>query len=461
MGFDNEIVRDDVLSNLRDDIYEATADAIVVTITDTSSLSFSRRLSANLQRSMMMLRGSSSRLLQQTFSFPTIGTYNNGVEHKVRESAQCTSDFVESSHCLVISSQVTLNALSSSSSSDLTKEQINNAIYDSMKVSMVDDTFRDTVNIFEVKEVKYYSNGSYVPLTPGNGDGDIGVAGGSIAGITIGSVLFLVLLALFVGRSRNRSDESVHSGDLDDDYVDNGDKASEVMVNSVTSSKSKNRSGLQFDPTSGGVIGSSARSYASSSYKSVNSSYKSATSGYSADNPDFMSKLDAAVNAGDWAAVADIANDLSQADEVSTMSSYHSRRSGDVFFDASDRKDLSVTDTKRAAKIDKLILEGDWSAVGKTAELFAEDSENEQQDNKKSAPEGLKRRTLLDFISGPWNSLAAGKAINGKYKNLLTCYFLCHKIISHFVLIRLYITQKRIQKSHSPILLKTLHHRPI
>ncbi len=83
--------------------------------------------------------------------------------------------------------------------------------------------------------MKYMNDGGYddsAPRSDGS-DIDVGIGGGPIAGITIGSVLFLVLLAFFVGRSRARSedDESVNEDEHaseSNEIISSGESGSEV-----------------------------------------------------------------------------------------------------------------------------------------------------------------------------------------------------------------------------------------
>ncbi len=465
MGFDNELVHNNVLNDQRPDIMEATSQAIVTTLNSTFRL---------VQKTRVLLRGSGEEAKEpirrkwqnyirylQSLGFRD--DENNGVTFPVKIDESCTDAFTESTNCIIVVSEVTLE-----SATKITKEDVNQAVYKSMRDSMIDDSFRNEINFIEVKEVKYLYDGPYVPINPREPLGTIGVGGGSIAGITIGSVLFLLLLAFFVGRARARSeDESVNSGSLDSDsdlYQDdeegqqqqrslgfddldaeivnpaNADMNKEDMVTPISrnlpvideveggNEETLKETGLQFDTTSGQVLGSVSAS-AAMSY--VSSGCNSASSGYSADNPEsptriirkgdaLVDQLDAAVQAGDWAAVAAIAGDLSQADDISTMSSFHSR-AGDISYDPSERDNLSEKDTKRAKEIDRLIAEGDWNAVGATAADFEADAsstgskeENGQQKSKTPPQEGTKRRSILDFITGPWNSTAAEKAIAGK-----------------------------------------------
>ncbi len=398
-----------------------------------------------------------TRDLQQQQKLAFSSDDGNGVEHLYHQEAECTSDFTQSSDCLVIVSEVSL--LSSSNNVKIDKELVSKVIYGIMKFTIDNESFRKIIGIDDIVEIQYLNDGNQPPINdPTRGfEPQVGVGGGSIAGITIGSVIALLCLAFFVGRARARSeDRSIQQDELsDDDYLNPDEDAvsdddvergidDPALMSTTEDVKSRSRqlplgqenvnaedqsdtnedqsltqTGLQFDPATGEVTGSAAMSYASS--------YKSIGSGYSADDPEtpgkgtmmdngdmLVDQLDEAVHAGDWAAVAAIAGDLSQADDISTMSSLHSR-AGDISYDPSERSNLAPPDAKRAAQIDKLIAEGDWNAVGATAAAFesevSEDSPEKRSLPPQEQPTAKRGKSLLDFISGPWQSKSASEAI--------------------------------------------------
>ena len=467
MGFDDASVKLGVLDDdddKVDTIMTSTTNAIVKVLSSSPSIGVVQRVRV---LNVSLLRGGTGAGTIGTID--TIGTASsnsqqkrqlqdlnvstqldtNGVDHKAKLDALCTSAFTIATDCIIVVSEVSLQ---SSTTTAIDIDIVNQSVYNSIEASMSDDTFVQEVGEANVKEVKYLNDGGEVSIDP---RGEIGVGGGSIAGITIGSVLFVLLIAILVGRTRARSEdenlevESIDSDDDSDLYENPDDDLSTEPVGGGDVDEKGNEktrqlpmieehddgstslmkdTGVQLDTTSGQVVGSTAISYVSSSVNSI-------SSGYSADNPEsptrgaavgkgdeLVDQLDAAVHAGDWAAVAAIAGDLSHADDISTVSSFHSR-AGDISYDPSERDNLSSKDAKRAAQIDQLITEGDWNAVGATAAAFQSEggsvSSHSVPDNEKasSPSQGPKRRGLRDFIVGPWNSKAADKAIESDEVN--------------------------------------------
>ncbi len=179
---------------------------------------------------------------------------------------------------------------------------------------------------------------------------------------------------------------------------------------------SRSRSG------SGSEHGSSSGSGSSSSGNS--SSVLSDSQGSTdADAEALIGRLDNAVSNGDWAAVAAIAGDLSTADEASTYSSVPSRYSS---HGSKVREKLSYEDKERAETIDRLVSIGDWNAVGATAAAFDSDSSmsgtersnmvgldqaNGSESFGSGGNQGEQKKSILDFIAGPWQSKAASKVM--------------------------------------------------
>jgi len=508
MGFDDKKVHDDVLKEARMDIMDSAADTIrkvvyqrSVFFVDGGARARGRKAKANaiegvggrryLRQGQNKEKGNEKMkqiiddghdetpdfvIVDYQVEVEEVSGRNlqkvvlntDGVEHTSFFDFPCTDAFEISTDCIAVHSQVKLQ-----SSSNIPAPDVKQSVLYSVQSSMDEDVFHELMDEEEVKEVVFMNVG----LDPQGPENPIGVGGGSIAGITIGSVLFLVILAFFVGRARARSpddeEESVDEDDLESESVFEGSDSSSssssgnpakdddderiqyIMTTGDEKKKSRDlpaidedqrsdtgimkNHGLQFDPASGQVVGSAARSYASSSYASANSN-----SGYSADDPDttapkdlqngdeLVDQLDAAVHAGDWAAVAAIAGDLSQADDISTMSSYYSR-AGDISYDPSDRESLAPEDAERAEKIDKLIAEGDWSAVGATAAAFESEtgshSGSEKSGKKRSIPplppskddtKKQRGKNIMDFIGGPWQSTAASKAVEQEEQNIVS-----------------------------------------
>jgi len=119
---------------------------------------------------------------------------DGGIYHKAKIDRACTDDFEESTDCILINSEVTMQ-----SSSRIPLSAVQNSIIYSVQSSMDEDVFETLMGKDDVKEVVFMYLGEPQP------DNDIGAGGGpivgiTIAGIVIGSVLFLALLAFFVVR---------------------------------------------------------------------------------------------------------------------------------------------------------------------------------------------------------------------------------------------------------------------
>ena len=439
MGFDDPQVHSDVLDNSRTDIMDSTSNAIVNVLNSSERRSIIRLLRGSSSSSDKVSEDLSSSSIVETLNMErhileklTISTENNnGVEHKFYKDQECDESFTKSEKCIIVVSEVTLE-----SKIEQSQQTVNESVLTSIKSSMSDDSFRNEVNEDEVKEVKYINDGYNVLLpVPGGIDG---VGGGSIAAITIGSVLFLVAIAFFVRRGRAGAENYVKANDdfdSDDSDMENSDSEDlekmdankfepDIVVSKdlpmageheVESEILMTGSGLQMDLETGQPVGTNN---ASMGYTS--SSFRSGSSGYSADNSDsliktmdegqLVSRLDHAVHAGDWETVANIAADLSEADNLSEMSSRYSS-AGDISYDPSERDStLSSLDAKRAKQIDEFIQKGDWKAVGDTAVAFASlgssiaSGSPELKKPSVVVNNSYKRKTLLDFIAGPWNS---------------------------------------------------------
>ena len=172
------------------------------------------------------------------FKWSCLENNSNGVEHKFYQDNECDTTFTQSTKCIIIVSEVTLQSKTQQS-----KQSVNNSVYSSIKSSMNDNnTFQSSMGMDEVKEVLYINDGNNVPLnTPRQSPVIDGVGGGSIAGITIGSVLFLVILAFFVGRGRAGAENDVESSnemgsDDSDLYLDDDKNSDSIMLDNSKSS---------------------------------------------------------------------------------------------------------------------------------------------------------------------------------------------------------------------------------
>jgi len=441
MGFDDANVHQGVIDGNRKDILSNTRTAIQTVLQESRISRRYLRRGRNGRDDSSIISGISDSDIRRALGL-SLAQADGSIQNKVTQNTACPSDFTLSTDCILIATEVTVTAAGDDFFSS--KAEIESKVRTPIKESMDNKSFKDKIENVEVKEVKYLLDG---PPPPVPNENPIGVGGGSIAGITIGSVLLLVAIAFFVGRvrakTRDRDNEISEENELasvSDFYVDedeegsltdvdadenNKNELSAIEENEVSQTKSR---GMQFDTVTGAAVGSVAMSYASAS------SFNSDTSGYSADDPEsqakaieegdvLVDKLDAAVHAGDWAAVAAIAGDLSQADDISTMSSFYSK-TGDVSYDPSERDNLKPGDAKRAAKIDKLIADGDWNAVGATAAAFSSEASSSSSGSSESRKSGSSkdnatdtRRSLLNFIQGPWQSKAAAEAVNNEDEN--------------------------------------------
>lgn len=122
----------------------------------------------------------------------------------------------------------------------------------------------------------------------------------------------------------------------------------------------------------------------------------------------FMQHLDAAIADGDWAAVATLAGEISDSDN-SPGSGTSSNR------DVTPVNGENLSEEERVETINKLVVEGDWIAVGATANAF--ETEPEDKKSFESPPRSNKRKNLLDFITMPWSNSKDGKKNEGESSN--------------------------------------------
>jgi len=350
----------------------------------------------------------------------------NGAEsifHRRVIDDECPIDLQPSAEkCVRVVTQVLVFA----NSDRYDETAVGNIVRDPIKTSMETNLFLDTYGKEEVVAVKYLGDGSVLlgdeldPLV--NNEGFLNTNG--IAGVAVGSILLVAVVALFaITRSRADDDrdddipevessDASYNSDLDPEMdMPSDGKRSLPLIDETNSFEATDVArAAQFDPETGGVIpaigGAPSEGASSSNY--------SDSSDQEADL--LIGRLDAAVSSGDWAAVAAIAGDLSTADEASTMSSVQSSKFSDAA--SRERDGLSKADAKRAATIDQLINEGDWNAVGATAAAFDSDNSTSSGGSALAAnvaphtsPVQHKKKSILDFIAGPWQSSAASKAI--------------------------------------------------
>lgn len=339
------------------------------------------------------------------------------IYHKrVIDEDSCPNSFTESVSCVRVVTEVIVHANPNTHD----QESVGTSVRTPIKNSMSNDLFLRSTEEKELKEIIYLGDGLILAGDTddvlGNDRGNLG--DGGVAGIAVGSIFLVAGIALFAfTRSRAEDDRSVgpfvesnddsSASELDPEItvpvIEN--KSLPILEESKSFEEVNVSRSAQLDTETGAVIpavtsGQSDRSANSSNYSDSDK-----------EGEILISRLDAAVSAGDWAAVAAIAADLSTADEASTMSSVNTGKLSNSF----DRKGLSKEDAKRAAKLDELIAEGDWNAVGMTAAAFdsASSTSGSEQSKDKNAEvsKSAKKKSLIDFIAGPWQSSAASRAM--------------------------------------------------
>jgi hypothetical protein len=309
------------------------------------------------------------------------------IHHKhVADENACPESFLESTSCVRVVTQVIVYA-----NPDYHDDvSVNVKVQSSIQNSMIGNLFLDSMERKEIKEVMYVSAGSV--LEDGTDDNELGnnrsvLTEGGVAGIAVGALFLAAIIGLFLfSRSRSEDDRSINSRDgpsSDDSYGLQADEDAEIGISTAVKGRGDDRSlgimhkdnvdtvngdkvegisrATQLDTVTGAVIPAAANSRSSASVSA--SIMSSRYSDSEKEDGIWIGRLDAAVSAGDWAAVAAIAGDVSTADEPSTVSSINTHKL-DI---SSDRESMSDADTTRTGKIDKFIVEGDWNAAGATA----------------------------------------------------------------------------------------------
>jgi hypothetical protein len=328
---------------------------------------------------------------------------------KLFNQEPCPEEFSESDACVIVVSEVSVFA----NPELFTPSEVEQFVELQMKTSMSDGVFLQTMSTSDTKEIQYVGLGDLTQesgLDRSTSTRGIAIGSGEIAGVTSAAVFVAALIAMFaVGRRRSQDDRV----EFDDEF--DGD---DLVPLSPRKDRNFDAAAVQMDLETGNVI-------LVSSSDSIKSGSGSSSSEEEVDSVEreaelLIKKLDRAVTAGDWAAVAAIAGDLSTNDDVS--STYSSLNSESA---KTPKSSVSKADTKRAEKIDNLIKSGDWNAVGRTAEAFiSEDSSSASSfvSGDEAASETVnekvvvkeKKKSLIDFIAGPWQSAAAERELEGK-----------------------------------------------
>ncbi len=133
------------------------------------------------------------------------------VDHKTIIRSSCTPDFVESTDCILVVSEIRFPHEEGS------KEDINNNVLITIRSSMDDSSFRDRVAKEEVKEIKYVQDGGEPQLPEPQ---TRGIGGGVYAGIGVGAAVVLCapFVAMFARSSRNRENNE-EDDDSEEDLI--------------------------------------------------------------------------------------------------------------------------------------------------------------------------------------------------------------------------------------------------
>lgn len=395
MGFNDTAIGARTLDDAEGDVY--IMDDIRMTLYKV--LSLSDITTSNRLRKLIKFMGEEPQM--------------DSMRHKnVIDEEECPESFSKSASCVRVVTQIIVLANADVYDDDTVKSRV----LDPVREAMLTDLFVDSTEVEQIQEVEYLGEGVLIPgdFVPTSDGSRSALNEGGIAGLAVGSVFF-VAAAFLIGFSRSRAHddrEDESPGDSSDasytselDPIQFGKRDVPLIEGSDTFEATDVSRSAQFDLETGGVVPPIVSE----------DDDDGSSSNYSDSDKEgelLIGRLDAAVTAGDWAAVAAIAGDLSTADEASTFSSHSPK-----FHDALSREGLSPEDAKRAATIDKLISEGDWNAVGATAAAFDSDgstttgSELSRDNKSKNISGDSKKKSILDFIAGPWQSSAASKAI--------------------------------------------------
>lgn len=358
------------------------------------------------------------------------GQGDNAVFHKsLTDEDACPESFTESVSCVRVVTEVIVYANAETYSTT----QVQNSVRDSIKESMdgTPSLFVEFMDMKALREVKYVGGGSVVgdPLDLTDNDRNPILSSGGVAGIAVGAIFLIAAIALFaVTRSRADDDREEPPEVQSSDESYNSDLDPEIEVPTGGTKGLAIAEGTEKDPLMDPLDTTHAHQIDIETGAAIipvvmsggddDSDGSSKYSGSDEESDILIGRLDAAVSAGDWAAVAAIAGDLSTADEASSMSSVNTSK----YSNTTERDGLDAANKKRAATIDQLIAEGDWNAVGATAAAFDDGSSSGASSSTKSeknseissknisSSDGTKK-SIIDFIAGPWQSSAASKAM--------------------------------------------------
>jgi hypothetical protein len=238
---------------------------------------------------------------------------------KLFDEDPCPDEFSDSDACVIVVTEVSMYV-----NQDLfTPSEVENFVELQMKTSMSDGTFLQNMSTSDVKEIQFVGLGDLTK--PGNLDRPektrgIAILSGEIAGVASASAFVAVLIAIFaIGRRRSQDDRIESDDEFDGD---------DLVPLSPKKARKLDATAVQMDLETGDVILVSSSDSVKSGSGSSSSSSSEGMDSVEREAELLIKRLDHAVTAGDWAAVAAIAGDLSTNDDVS--STYSSMNSESV-----------------------------------------------------------------------------------------------------------------------------------
>ncbi len=211
VGFDNPKDRDEVLDGNRKDMMDAISQLIVTILQDGLANTSTRYL----RHSGALKTGHHHRTLQ--LSLKNINKIE--ADHQSQVESTCTADFSNSTDCILLITQITLN-----SNNEFDVDEVESAVVQPLKASMEHSSFRDRLAFDEVREVKHVEPERGVA---GSSSTAVGVGGGLTAIISISSVLLSLFLCFFVrrrirrlnDRERSATDEGLQNNVDSENYL--------------------------------------------------------------------------------------------------------------------------------------------------------------------------------------------------------------------------------------------------
>lgn len=361
-GLDDDTIKATDVINDVDNLKQNSSFALISILKKMTDKNSNRNLRRN------------SRFLEMTLSQNSKPTYLDIWD------AKCPSDST-STNCIALGPNLVLQA----DAKIYDQERIGSELESIMKAAMTSDEFLNIMSSDKVKEVKWVGLGlvNIPPPTPdptpdGNRSGGQTISVGVIAGIGAGAAL-LAASALFIfvrRRSKDNRDDDLDEKSkdslvprdipqsfsrlgavpLEESYASDlrSSQRDDSSIDSEILRAGSNYAMIQFDPENPAATLSPLRTGSSTTKSDDGSDDKTIPEGQQRK----LDELDAALNAGDWEMVAELAAELDTNDELSSMESTTSSNKSD--------------NPERSAKLDALIDK--WSAAGATAEVMASNS---------------------------------------------------------------------------------------